>query len=132
MGLDTSRILTDMFNDSTDYITLTAYNIEGNESGYSQELILIPGLPTPQEINDLTISRSDNNVVLSWSPVVSDTSGNPFIVSYYVILSSTESPPFEPTSLDSIGSVSPPATSFTDPDALDEQMRFYNVKSVIE
>jgi|GEM_PF-633534 len=103
-----------------------------NWSDWSETRSFFRSPRIPQEISDLIIERSGNGIVLSWSPVVSDTSGNPLTVSYYVILSSTESPPFEPTSLDSIGSVSPPDSSFTDSSALNERMRFYNVKAVIE
>jgi hypothetical protein len=120
-----------MFNDSTYYISLTAFDIEGNESGYGPEAYLVAGLPAPQAISDLTISRSENDIVLSWSPVVSDTSGNPLEISYFVVYASSEDPLFIPTPADSIGSVVPPDTSFIDLNATIEPVRFYNVKAVV-
>jgi len=90
------------------------------------------GFSTPREIDDLTISLLGNDILLYWSPVLSDISGNPIEVSRYVVYSSTTDPRFIPTPADSIGFVSPPDTTFTDYDALMEMMRFYNVKAVID
>lgn len=86
----------------------------------------------PQAIDDLTITQLGNDAVLSWSPVVNDTWGNPIDVSFYVVYMSTIDPFFIPTSLDSIGAVTPPDTTFTDINVFDNPMRFYNVKAILE
>ncbi len=86
----------------------------------------------PQAIDDLTIAQLGNDAALSWSPVLDDTSGNPIDVSFYVVYMSPIDPLFIPTSLDSIGAVTSPDTTFIDLNALIDPMRFYNVKAVIE
>ncbi len=132
VGLDIMRQLTVMFNDSTYFVTVSAYDIEGNENGYSKEGIIAPGLPILQDINDLTIVRSGNNITLTWSPVTTDTSVNHIEVTSYVVFVSPDDPYFIPTSLDSIGAVTPPDTTFLDYDAITNPIRFYNVKTVVE
>lgn len=86
----------------------------------------------PQIIDDLTITQSGNDAILSWSPVLDDTWGNPIDVSFYMVYMSPIDPFFIPTSLDSIGAVTPPDTTFIDIDALNNPMRFYNVKAILE
>jgi hypothetical protein len=80
----------------------------------------------PRAIDDLVISRSGNDVELSWSPVTTDTSGNPITISRYFIYASDD-----PSAADSIGYVTQPDTSFMETNALlAGDKRFYNVKAV--
>jgi len=53
------------------------------------------GIPAvPQAIDDLVIMGSGNSAALVWSPVVTDTTGNPIDISYYVVYMSLEEPLF--------------------------------------
>ena len=88
-------------------------------------------LPAPSAITDLTISCDTLNTHLLWSPVTTDTSGNPITVSRYVIYASND-PFFVPVPTDSIGFTTPPDTSFTDINAAINAQRFYGVKTVVE
>lgn len=130
VGLDTSRTLLGLFNDSTYYISITAYDIEGNESDFSEELITTPELPPalPQKIENLSLSMNGNNVILSWSPVYSNTGGDSIQISHYVIYRSLTDPYFEPTSMDSIGFVLHPNNTFIDSEAIINTKAFYNVR----
>jgi hypothetical protein len=85
-----------------------------------------PGIPST--VTGLTISCDSLNAHLTWSPVTTDTSGNPITVSQYIIYSSQE-PNFIPASSDSIGFTTPPDTSFIDIDPRTEPKQFYNVKA---
>jgi parallel beta-helix repeat protein len=103
-----------------------------NWSDWSEPRSFFRSAPIPQGIQDLIIERSGNNIVLSWSPVVSDTSGIPVAISYYVIYASSSVPFFEPTSSDSIGFVTRPDSTYIDLNALTLPKRFYSVKAVIQ
>jgi hypothetical protein len=83
------------------------------------------GPTAPCAITDLTISCDTLNAHLVWSPITTDTSGNPIAISRYVIYASGD-----PSATDSIGYTTPPDTSFTDTNALTEDKRFYNVKVI--
>jgi hypothetical protein len=83
----------------------------------------VPGIPSP--VTDLTISCGALDAYLVWSPVTTDTSGNPITVSRYVVYASDD-----PSATDSIGYTAPPDTNFTDTNALTEDKRFYNVKVI--
>jgi hypothetical protein len=82
-----------------------------------------PGIPSA--ITDLTISCDSLNANLIWSPVTTDTLGNPISISRYVIYASDNL-----SVADSIGYTVPPDTSFTDINVISEVCRFYNVKAI--
>jgi uncharacterized lipoprotein YddW (UPF0748 family) len=72
---------------------------------------LEPDAP-PAAITDLRADKSSSDVVLNWSPVTTDTLGNPETISQYVIYRDTQ--PHSPPG-DSIGATT--NTAFTDPGA---------------
>ena len=45
--------------------------------------------PTPERVTDLTITLSEENLILDWSPVATDTNGNPVEVDYYQVYRDT-------------------------------------------
>jgi hypothetical protein len=106
------------------------------KSNYYRYSAFVPCIPSgpqapPENVDDLVISSVGTHAFLEWSPVVADTSGNPISVSYYVIYRSPDDPSFEPTTADSIGSVTPPATNYLDANAMQDPKQFYNVKAVV-
>jgi uncharacterized lipoprotein YddW (UPF0748 family) len=66
----------------------------------------------PVAITDLKADKSNSDIVLSWSPVTTDTLGNPETISEYVVYRSTD--PYSPPG-DSIGSAT--QTGYSDPGA---------------
>ncbi|MCK4597475.1 hypothetical protein KAU04_05520, partial [bacterium] len=45
--------------------------------------------PIPERVADLTITLSEEDLILDWSPVAVDTSGNPLEVEYYQVYRDT-------------------------------------------
>lgn len=83
-----------------------------------------PGIPQVPE--NLIITRSGNDIHLTWNPVTQDTNGDPLTVSqYHVYYSNTD--PF--------GTLTPhvlvSATSWTDTGAASQSRRFYLVRAVV-
>lgn len=113
--------------------TLKVVVTKSNYYRYTAHVPCIPSGPQapPENVDDLVISLLGSHVVLDWTPVVEDTLGNPITVSYYVIYRSPDDPMFEPTSTDSIGSVTPPNSNYLDMNALQDPKQFYNVKAVV-
>jgi uncharacterized lipoprotein YddW (UPF0748 family) len=72
----------------------------------------LPADAPPAAIADLRTDKSNSDIVLSWSPVTTDTLGNPETISQYVVYRETQ--PNTPPA-DSIGATSD--TTFTDPGA---------------
>lgn len=134
VGLDTFRLLTGLTNDITYYIAITAYDIDGNEGGFSDEVVAIPSIPSvlPQTIEVLMITISDDNITLTWSPVYTNTAGDSIEISHYTIYRSLGDPYFLPTPEDSIGFVLHPESAYIDSSAVANPACFYNVKAVVD
>ncbi len=66
-----------------------------------------------------------DDVVISWTPVITDTLGNPDTAHYYIVYRDTF-PSFIPDSLDSIGIVFHPETTYTDSNALTTEENYYH------
>jgi hypothetical protein len=120
VGRSTSTVLTDLANGITYYVAVTATNTSGHSSGYSQEKTGVPtappkGLTSPQVIVDLRVSKSGNDVRLSWSAVTKDIYGGSETVARYEVFRGT-APNFVPSDTNRIGS--PTTASFTDVGAL--------------
>jgi hypothetical protein len=75
-------------------------------------LINVPALP--QSISDLMATISGDSVLLTWSAVTTDTSGEEISIHGYVIYRGTEAY-FDPTPSDSIGYTDSNTLSFVDP-----------------
>jgi hypothetical protein len=106
---------------------------KANYYRYVSEVEVIEQVFTvPAQVENLAIALSPPDVELTWSPVTTDTAGNPIAISYYSIYMSPDDPLFVPTSGDSIGYSSPMDTTYVDDGVLNDPMRFYNVRAVIE
>ena len=134
VGLDTSWTLTGLTNDTTYYIAVAAYDIEGNESDYSEEVVATPEAPPilPLTVNDLSIAIEGEEISLSWSPIYTNTVGDSIDVSHYTVYRSLDNPYFLPSIEDSIGFVLHPASVYVDSNAGVNSTGFYNVKAVID
>ena len=134
MGLDTSWTLTGLTNDTAYYIVVSAYDIEGNESDYSEEVIATPEMPPilPLTVNDLSIAIEGEYLYLSWSPIYLNTVGDSINVSQYTIYRSLDNPYFLPSTEDSIGFVLHPDSVYVDSNTGVNSTGFYNVKAVID
>jgi hypothetical protein len=119
--LDTARVtVTDSFTTGT-YVVADAIK-------WTFVSPLPPNAP-PVSIADLRADKSNSDIVLSWSPVTTDTLGNPETISEYVVYRSTD--PYSPPG-DSIGSTA--QTEYTDPGAAGSAGAnyFYVVRAVDE
>jgi len=69
------------------YVVVSAVNTSGIQSAASLEVSGTPhifqGIAPPRTIQDLTIVRSANDLVLSWGAVFSNIYGNPTVVDHY-------------------------------------------------
>jgi hypothetical protein len=79
-GTDTTRMVYGLFNDTTYYFTLTAVDVEGNESGYSNFKMAKPFTLSSQKIQLLQgwsgissyLSPSTDNIEPLFQPILSD------------------------------------------------------------
>ncbi|MDW8099051.1 MAG: hypothetical protein RML36_06150 [Anaerolineae bacterium] len=69
--------------------------------------IVIPGETpkVPAAIHDLTLTRSGNDIILTWSPVTQDTDGQPLTPRLYRVYARANDPYFTPTAGDLIAEV---------------------------
>lgn len=105
------------------YAAVSATNTSDLVSALSTEVNDFPvfglGLRAPRFIDDLRMSKSGNDAVVSWTEVTSDVFGKPKTVAGYTVWRG-ESLPFDNASFVQLGSCPAPCTSFTDPDVLDD------------
>ena len=101
------------------------------EEMVSQSYTFPTGGNMPQAVNDLVISSSGTDIVLTWSPVTQDTSGLPILVDYYHIYRDTD-PEFIPSGTTLIDSAL--TATYTDPGVLiaPDPAYFYRVSAVVE
>ncbi|MBI9031970.1 fibronectin type III domain-containing protein [bacterium] len=113
LGCIDSYRLSGLTNDQTYYITVQAFDVAGNVSDFSNEIVLLPQL---NEVKDLSIQASVNGTVLNWSPVIGANS-------YKIYRSSS---PIENSSrIELIKQTT--ATHYTDIQALNSDKYFYVV-----
>jgi hypothetical protein len=100
-----------VINHPTSYSTY----INDVESPHISITIIQPNVPAPpQAIDDLMATISRDSVLLTWSAVTTDTSGEEISIHGYVIYRGTEAY-FDPTPSDSIGYTDSNTLSFVDP-----------------
>jgi hypothetical protein len=90
----TSVSLFGLQNGTRYYVTLTATNTSDLESAATPELSEVPhifeGIAPPRAIDDLTVNRAGNDLVLAWSRPVMDIYGRPTnVVGYRVYRGTT-------------------------------------------
>ncbi len=99
----------------TYFIAVTATNTSEKRSAFSSEVSDYPifglGLRAPALIDDLRLSKSGNDVRLTWDPVATDVYGKSETVTTYQIFRGT-SPSW--SALTQIGSCTSPCTTFLD------------------
>jgi hypothetical protein len=89
--------------------------INDAESPHINITIIQPNVPAPpQAIDDLMATISGDSVLLTWSAVTTDTSGEEITIHHYVIYRGTEVY-FDPTPSDSIGYTDSNTSNFVDP-----------------
>ncbi|ANM28918.1 hypothetical protein ABI59_03795 [Acidobacteria bacterium Mor1] len=118
---ETSHAIVGLENGADYYVVVTATNSSDLDSGPSVEVsgrpTLVLGLRSPGFISDLTLDKSGNDAVLSWSAVSLDIyAKNETVSSYEIYRGST--PDFAPTVATRIATVPGGQTTFTDPGAL--------------
>ena len=95
----TSVILTGLTDGVRYYLALSATNTSGHESALSGEVtgvsLLIQGIAPPRAIDDLRVSRSGSDLILSWSRPTLDIYGRPTTVVRYNVYRGT-TPGFQP------------------------------------
>jgi len=96
-----------------DYIYIDSIIVDDDENGAYGEVIFAPlyDVVPPEAISDLSASRADTSIALSWSAVTEDTSGHNENLNRYVIYRDTTAS-FIPASDDSIGTTT--SIVFTD------------------
>ena len=80
----------------------------------------------PQAITDLSLTQSEEGVILHWSPVATDIQGNPEQIRHYKVYRSTD-PSFVPDNSDLIGTTTD--TTFIDSTGVSGK-QFYIVRSL--
>jgi len=75
--------------------------------------------------------KSDSNVILTWRKITTDTLDNSDAMNYYIIYRNTSSS-YVPDSLDSIGAVANPETTFTDTGALNASDSYYYLVMAVD
>ncbi len=127
----TSITLTGLTDSLRYYMALSATNTSGHESPPSAETSGVPhlfqGITPPRAISDLMVSRSGNDLVLSWSRPVVDIYGRPTtVVRYSVYRGATPGfLPFAGPPLATIGDGS--ITSYTDTGAAASPSSLYYI-----
>jgi hypothetical protein len=96
------------------YITVTATNTSGHESLRAAEQSgvshLFQGVAPPRAISDLTLSRSGNDLVLTWSRPLVDIYGRPTtVIGYRIYRGST--PSFQVTGMSPLATIGSGATT---------------------
>jgi hypothetical protein len=91
--------------------------------------INVPDIPAA--VSDLSITKSGDNAVLSWSAVTTDVDGNALSVDHYVVYRQANEPYFTPTPSDILAD-NVTNTDFTDTSALGDAVNhyFYVIKAV--
>ncbi|HEV8337327.1 MAG TPA: C25 family cysteine peptidase [Candidatus Polarisedimenticolia bacterium] len=88
-GLATSFILAGLTNGVPYYVVVRGVNTSGIQSAPSAEVSGAPhvflGIAPPRTIQDLTIVRNGNDLVLSWGAVTTNIYGNPTVVDHYSV-----------------------------------------------
>jgi|GEM_PF-1353992 len=87
-----------------------------------------PSVPSSPNI---FCEKSENDAIITWNSITTDTLGNPVDVSHYVIYRDTL-PSFIPNPGDSIGAVMHPETTYTDVGALNALHDYYYLVKAVD
>lgn len=99
-GLATTTTLAGLSPGVPCYIVVSAVNTSAIEGPPSAEVSgtphVFPGIAPPRTIQDLTVIRSGNDLILSWGAVTTDIYGNPATVDHYNVYRDSD-PAFIPS-----------------------------------
>jgi hypothetical protein len=99
-GLATTTTLFGLTAGTTYYLVVSAVNTSGIEGGASAEVAATPhlfqGIAPPRTIQDLMVSRSGGDLLLTWSAVTTNILGGPTTVNHYNVYRG-DTPTFVPS-----------------------------------
>ncbi len=119
---DTAYTDNTVTNDSTYFYRITAVDLDGDESEYSNEVEVTPYNSIPAAPQNLTALGDNQQVTLSWSPNSEDN-----LASYNIYRGSTS--PAQ-TLLATVTVTSSPDTTYTDNTVTTDSMYFYRITAV--